>query len=129
MQTMIIQRVLSLSATGTQYVPLPAVGSYRVKHVRFLPEAAVAASDSTYWSITCKATDGEAGTPGTAFVTWDTKATGGSALVVNTNIDTTITEDHAYIAGQGSIQVVVTKTSTPDPFSGTFHFELEKVAP
>jgi len=110
-----------------RYIPVPGVGRWRVTDIVFTPETAVALHATNYWTCALQATDGEAGTPGTAMASWST-ATGDTVHVVNDKIQPTITDSNAEVVGGGSILVNIDEAGTAaTAFDGSFSVVVEKM--
>lgn len=133
MDTQTLQYRATIAGGGgdeQHYIPVPSTGRYRVVGASFLPRVAVAANATNHWTATLKATDGEAGTPGSSMAGWTTDSDDADtqAHVVNDKIVLSITPANAEVAGGGSIEFEITEGGTAAAaFDGMLQVEIVKM--
>lgn len=116
------------TAAGTDdqwYVPFPHRGKWRLERLMFAPATAVAAAATDYTTVTITQNDGAAGSDSSAIASFNTN-TGGTALVLKTTIDLTITQRGLFTAGS-QIKIAKADTASGDILDGTFYFVFEKI--
>lgn len=133
MDTLILHYRATIAGGGgseDHYIPVPAIGRYRVVRAAFLPRVAVAAHATNTWTAALKATDGEAGTPGSSMGGWTTDSDDADtqAHVVNDKIALSITAANAEVTGGGSILFDIDEGGTAaTAFDGVLQIELRKL--
>lgn len=123
--------VNGITAAEDYYLPMPADSSpYSVVSAVFLPSAAVAAHGSNHWTIALKATDGEAGTPGSSMGGFTTDSgSSGISLAVNDKVAISLTAGNAQIDAGGSVLIDIDEGGTADALEGVFLLGLQKRPP
>lgn len=118
MKTQYIYFPLTVAASGSDddadyFLPIPPDGApYDVVSAVFMPRLAYTASDTNFWTVALKATDGEAGTPGSSMGGFQTTATGGISLAAGDKVPITIATANAHVAAGGGIQIDVNEDGT-----------------
>ncbi|MGA0848314.1 MAG: hypothetical protein ACO3RX_00035 [Chthoniobacterales bacterium] len=131
-----IPYALSVAVSGGDdsaefYIPVPADGSpYAVVSAVFLPDTAVTASNTNNWTVALKATDGEAGSPGSSMGGFNTTVATGASLAVGDKVAISVDASLAQIVAGGAIQIDVDEAGTaPAALSGTLMIGIQKRPP
>jgi hypothetical protein len=109
------------------YIAFPYRGTWRIKGILFAPATAVAAAATDYTTVTITVNDGAAGSDSSAVASFNTN-TGGTALVLKTTVDLTVSQVAGGELSRGKqIKIAKADTASGDILDGTFTFELEKI--
>ena len=93
--------------------------------VLFAPATAVAVDASHYLTATVTANDGAAGSDSSAVASLTTNSSGGTALVLKTTRNLTVTQRQTFTF-PNQLKIATTKTGNGQIFDGTFSFAFEK---
>lgn len=113
------------NATDEWYVPIPWKGTHRLKAIKFAPATAVAINGTDYLTSTFTANDGAAGSDSSTIASHTTN-TGGTALVLKTTINLTLTQVQDFTEGQ-QIKIAKTLAGAGQILDGSYVFLWEKV--
>lgn len=119
----------SANATDEWYLPWPYKGTWRIVGIQFAPATAVAVDGTDYLTSTITVNDGAAGSDSSAVASHTTN-TGGTALVLKTTIDLTITQlaaAAAELTRGKQIKVAKTLANSGKILDGTYVFTAEKL--
>ncbi len=129
--SMVLTKDITIAGGGgsqDHYLAIPDDGDWRVVSVVFVPRVAVAQHATNIWTVQIQATDGAAGTPESSMGGWSTVTTTGTAHVVNTIIEPTITSALAELVATGTILFNIDEGGTAaTAFDGTFTVQLYKI--
>ena len=118
---------VAISSDDERYITQPLPGDWRIVEIHFCPATALATHATAYITVTITTNDGAAGADSSAIASFTT-ITGGTALVLKTNVDLTITHSSATTLSQGAgIKIAKVETAAGGALDGCFTFVLEKV--
>lgn len=115
----------SANATDEWYLPWPFPGTWRLKAIHFAPATAVAIDGTDYLTSTITVNDGAAGDDSSAVASHTTN-TGGTALVLKTTVDLTVSQNAELSEGK-QIKVAKTVGGAGKILDGTYTFLAEKL--
>lgn len=125
-QALVVHIPSTAAGTGDEwYVPFPYKGTWDLTDILFQPATAVAAAATDYTTVTITQNDGAAGADSSAIASFNTN-TGGTALVLKTTVDLTVTPRGSFSRGKG-LKIAKVDTASGDILDGTFVFVFRKV--
>lgn len=119
----------SANATDEWYVAVPWKGKWAIEAINFAPATAVAIDGTDYLTSTITANDGAAGSDSGTIASHNTN-TGGTALVLKTTLDLTVTAPSALggvLAKGNQIKIAKTLAGAGKILDGTYTIALRKV--
>jgi hypothetical protein len=115
------------NAADEWYIPWPHRGTWRIKGIQFAPATAVVIDGTDYLTSTITVNDGAAGSDSAAVAAHNTN-TGGTALVLKTTVDLTITQVVGGELTRGKqIKIAKTLAGAGKILDGTYVIEAEKI--
>lgn len=119
----------SANATDEWYIAIPWKGKWAIDAINFAPATAVAIDGTDNLTATITANDGAAGSDSGTIASHTTN-TGGTALVLKTTLDLTVTAPSAlggYLAKGYQVKVAKTLAGAGKILDGTYTFAFRKV--
>lgn len=117
---------VAADASDTVIVPWPYLGTWRVDKLFFAPETAVAVGATDFVTSTITTNDSASSTD--RALASHTTNTGGTALVVNTTVDLTLSAAGRTLTQGDQIKTVVDATpGSGDPLKGVYTLLATKI--